>query len=231
MEGISEVESCDLEPLEFDHMNDFNITTSSMRNLSTQTVGLDDGFFDDKPCRIPQKRTIDVPKISATVRYRHFTAPSFPKPVYSYSCLITLALKHSPEKKLTVSEIYRYIQAEFPYFRSAHEGWKNSVRHNLSLNKAFCKVDRHYCAETGVESGVSNRKGSYWCLNQNRESLMDREILKWKLKHGESVRASMICPDKFWDPPNDGLLVIRKECLTSPGQKNLNSAITEDLSE
>ena len=48
MEGVSEVESCDLEPLEFDHLNDFNITTSSIRNTSTQTVGLDEGFFDDK---------------------------------------------------------------------------------------------------------------------------------------------------------------------------------------
>lgn len=64
------------------------------------------------------------------------------KPPYSFSCLIFMAIEDSPIKKLPVKEIYNWILTHFPYFQSAPTGWKNSVRHNLSLNKCFKKVDK-----------------------------------------------------------------------------------------
>lgn len=81
----------------------------------------------------------------------HVTA----KPPYSFSCLIFMAIEESPDKALPVKDIYAWILARFPYFQSAPTGWKNSVRHNLSLNKCFRKVDR--------EKGVG--KGSLWCID------------------------------------------------------------------
>lgn len=64
------------------------------------------------------------------------------KPPYSFSCLIFMAIEDSPHKRLPVKEIYNWIVANYPYFQNAPTGWKNSVRHNLSLNKCFRKVDK-----------------------------------------------------------------------------------------
>lgn len=64
------------------------------------------------------------------------------KPPYSFSCLIFMAIEDCPVKALPVKEVYAWILEHFPYFRNAPTGWKNSVRHNLSLNKCFRKVEK-----------------------------------------------------------------------------------------
>ncbi|KAG8443658.1 hypothetical protein GDO86_008995 [Hymenochirus boettgeri] len=79
------------------------------------------------------------------------------KPPYSFSLLIYMAIEHSPNKCLPVKEIYSWILDRFPYFATAPTGWKNSVRHNLSLNKYFQKVEKRH--------GKVNGKGSLWCVD------------------------------------------------------------------
>ncbi|KAI9272022.1 fork head domain-containing protein [Sporodiniella umbellata] len=83
------------------------------------------------------------------------------KPPYSYATLIKYAIENSPDKKLTLNEIYQWIVIHYPYYNSAGTGWKNSIRHNLSLNKSFTRVPRPI-----NEPG----KGSYWKVEYNTAS-------------------------------------------------------------
>lgn len=76
------------------------------------------------------------------------------KPKQSYVRLIGEAILNSPDKKLVLSEIYKTIQTKYPYFKNRGSGWKNSIRHNLSLNDCFVKLGRS-----------PNGKGHFWTLS------------------------------------------------------------------
>ncbi|XP_054314647.2 forkhead box protein N1 isoform X1 [Pongo pygmaeus] len=129
--------------------------------------------------------------------------PLFPKPIYSYSILIFMALKNSKTGSLPVSEIYNFMTEHFPYFKTAPDGWKNSVRHNLSLNKCFEKVEN--------KSGSSSRKGCLWALNPAKIDKMQEELQKWKRKDPIAVRKSMAKPEEL-----DSLIGDKREKLGSP---------------
>ncbi|CAH8678063.1 unnamed protein product [Schistosoma rodhaini] len=82
------------------------------------------------------------------------------KPPYSYIALIAMAIKASPSKRCTLSEIYQYLHTQFPFFRGQYTGWKNSVRHNLSLNEVFIKLPK----------GMGRPgKGHYWTIDPAAE--------------------------------------------------------------
>ncbi|XP_072259943.1 forkhead box protein O1 [Pyxicephalus adspersus] len=77
----------------------------------------------------------------------------------SYADLISQAIESSPEKRLTLSQIYDWMVKSVPYFKdkgdsNSSAGWKNSIRHNLSLHSKFVRVQNE---GTG--------KSSWWILN------------------------------------------------------------------
>ncbi|KAM4651781.1 forkhead box protein D4-like [Discoglossus pictus] len=89
------------------------------------------------------------------------------KPPYSYVALIALVLQESPERRLSLSGIYRAIEQRFPYYRHLDpKGWQNSIRHNLSLNDCFIRLSR--------EPGEPGRKGSLWALHPACTDMFER---------------------------------------------------------
>ncbi|RPA99702.1 hypothetical protein L873DRAFT_1682814 [Choiromyces venosus 120613-1] len=64
------------------------------------------------------------------------------KPPYSYAMMIAQAILSSEGEQLTLSAIYSFITEKYAFYRHSNTGWQNSIRHNLSLNKAFRKIPR-----------------------------------------------------------------------------------------
>jgi forkhead transcription factor HCM1 len=83
------------------------------------------------------------------------------KPPYSYAVLIGMAILRAPGRKLTLAQIYKWISDTFAFYRSGDAGWQNSIRHNLSLNKAFIKQER-----PKDDPG----KGNYWAIEPGMEA-------------------------------------------------------------
>ncbi|XP_015365359.1 PREDICTED: forkhead box protein B2-like [Diuraphis noxia] len=91
------------------------------------------------------------------------------KPPYSYIALIVMAIQSSPVKRLTLSEIYSFLQHRFPFFRGSYQGWKNSVRHNLSLNECFIKLPK----------GLGRPgKGHYWTVDPASELMFEESSFR-----------------------------------------------------
>uniref|UniRef100_A0A915PZ74 Fork-head domain-containing protein n=1 Tax=Setaria digitata TaxID=48799 RepID=A0A915PZ74_9BILA len=76
------------------------------------------------------------------------------KPQPSYIGLIAMAILSSREQKMVLSEVYQWITDNYPCFRTRGAGWRNSIRHNLSLNDCFVKVGRS-----------ASGKGHYWAIH------------------------------------------------------------------
>ena len=102
------------------------------------------------------------PGFCPTSAYKSMADPRFfgrgpdePKPQQSYIGLIAMAILSHADEKLVLADIYQYILDNFPYFRHRGPGWRNSIRHNLSLNDCFIKAGR-----------AANGKGHYWAIHQ-----------------------------------------------------------------
>ncbi|XP_029626878.1 forkhead box protein N2 [Salmo trutta] len=93
-----------------------------------------------------------------------------------------MAIDYSPDKRLPVKGIYEWILNSFPYYRAAPGGWRNSVRHNLSLSKSFRRIHR--------DKNQSVGKGSLWCVcPEYRPALL--EVLR-KTQYYHSTNSNLL---------------------------------------
>ncbi|XP_063994761.1 uncharacterized protein LOC135172560 isoform X1 [Diachasmimorpha longicaudata] len=119
-----------------------NYTGSRNRNTGTNRVDTNASYAteirgnyteNNPPGRQPQST-------SYASDNRNFSTSRYggpKKPPFTYTELIEHALQERGE--LTVSAIYQWISEHFPYYKSNDDRWKNSVRHNLSINPHFRK--------------------------------------------------------------------------------------------
>lgn len=103
------------------------------------------------------------------------------KPSQSYAQLIAMAILRAPERRLTLAQIYQWIIDTFAFYRESGTGWQNSIRHNLSLNKAFKKEPR--------DKGDAG-KGNYWFIDPGQELQFIRE----KPRKGNNIANMTVQP-------------------------------------
>lgn len=111
------------------------------------------------------------------------------KPPFAYSTMIYMALKGAPPRKLALGAIYDFIVRNYAHYREADGGWKNSIRHNLSQNKCFTKVNR---------SGTDKGKGCFWTLAPGHE-LLAESVMKKKRRKCNNRKSRLESPkSKRW---------------------------------
>ena len=102
------------------------------------------------------------PAIISKKRKRTRAPPG--KPPYSYVALITMAIRTSPDEKMTLAEILQFIYENFHYYRMCPLKWRDSIRHSLTLNDCFVKLPRDVHDQT---------RGHYWTVDPSSEMMFE----------------------------------------------------------
>lgn len=130
--------------------------------------------------------------LSMSLLQQRALQPEEPKPQHSYIGLIAMAILSSPDRKLVLSDIYQHILDNYPYFRSRGPGWRNSIRHNLSLNDCFVKAGRS-----------ANGKGHYWAIHPaNVEDFRKGDFRRRKAQRKVRKHMGLAVDDDGEDSPS-----------------------------
>lgn len=132
--------------------------------------------------------------------------PEEPKPQHSYIGLIAMAILSTPDGKLVLSDIYQHILDHYPYFRSRGPGWRNSIRHNLSLNDCFIKAGRS-----------ANGKGHYWAIHPaNVEDFRKGDFRRRKAQRKVRRHMGLTVDEEGADSPSPPPLSISPTVTAGP---------------
>ncbi|XP_063435573.1 forkhead box protein I3-like [Mytilus trossulus] len=119
------------------------------------------------------------------------------KPSHSYVALISMAILSKPNKKMLLNDINQYIMDNFPFYNNKEKAWRNSIRHNLSLNECFVKSGRS-----------DNGKSNYWsihvsCMEEFAKGDFRRRNAKRRARKS-SIKTADSSSNKFYTRNNNG---------------------------
>ncbi|XP_065327814.1 forkhead box protein R1 [Pelmatolapia mariae] len=118
----------------------------------------------------------------------------WPRPPVNYCILIALALKSSHTGSLKVQQIYNFTREHFPFFQTAPDGWKNTIRHNLCFNSSFRKTCNQLCRD-------GKRKSCFWHLTLDGQRRLKDEIHMLTGDYLKQLEKSMSHPAARPPPP------------------------------
>ncbi|XP_064619581.1 forkhead box protein E1-like [Lineus longissimus] len=112
------------------------------------------------------------------------------KPEFSYIAMIAKAILSTPQKRMILGDIYQFVMDNFAYYNNNERAWRNSIRHNLSLNECFIKSGR-------CEGG----KGNYWgihptCVEEFAKGDYSRRQARKRVRRGMKAMISTLPVDK-----------------------------------
>ncbi|KAM6970055.1 forkhead box protein R1 [Aplochiton taeniatus] len=115
---------------------------------------------------------------------------AWPRPPVNYCILIAMAISSSRLGSLNVQQIYNFTREHFPFFQTAPDGWKNTIRHNLCFSNSFSKTPQQVCSE-------GKRKSCLWHLTIDGRQRLRDEILTLSEDSFRVLKRSMNHPSKI----------------------------------
>ncbi|KAK6487874.1 forkhead box protein M1-like [Huso huso] len=135
--------------------------------------------------------------------------PLSERPPYSYMAMIQFAINSKKTKRMTLKEIYTWIEDHFLYFRHiAKPGWKNSIRHNLSLHDMFIR-------ETSPDGKIS-----YWTIRPEANRCLTLDQV-YKVASGPPAQSAIMTKQVCEQHQKHAVLELKKTVPASISERKM----------
>ncbi|XP_067305489.1 forkhead box protein O6 [Pseudorasbora parva] len=247
MEEEAEAHQVDMEPGLGSWANGFPCEVNADLSLDLSIFKVDSVHVPSPPCS-RRRRMLDAGGFHGlTGKSKASSSRRNAWGNQSYAELITRAIESTPDKRLTLSQIYDWMVRYVPYFKdkgdsNSSAGWKNSIRHNLSLHTRFIRVQNEGTGKSswwmlnpdGGKLGKSPRRRAAsvdnGCKYSKRKARGNRKSANGKAEKGKEIGDS---PSEHCSPngkSGTGGMVAREEFETWTDLHSLCSSSTSTLS-